>query len=92
MRSNRLIVLETIRNKRRLRARDESFTITNADPQHPIFSNFHVKSGSGLTYFPPKKPPRARHSPGRNARKPTPAEPRPPANSKWQNSLATVAG
>ena len=37
-------------NKRRLRAREESFTISNADPQHPIFSNFHVKSGSGLTY------------------------------------------
>src|ERR1041385_3030496 len=37
-------------NKRRLRAREESFTIANADPRHPIFSNFHVKSGSGLTY------------------------------------------
>ena len=37
-------------DKRRLRARDESFTITNADPQHPIFSNFQVKSASGLTY------------------------------------------
>src|SRR6058998_4067161 len=37
-------------NKRRLRAREESFTIANIDPQHPIFSNFHVKSGSGLTY------------------------------------------
>jgi len=37
-------------NKRRLRAREEPFTISNADPQHPIFSNFRVKSGSGLTY------------------------------------------
>ncbi len=37
-------------NKRRLRAREESFTIANIDPQHPIFSNFQVKSGSGLTY------------------------------------------
>src|SRR6059036_671529 len=37
-------------NKRRLRAREESFTISNADPRHPVFSNFHVKSGSGLTY------------------------------------------
>src|SRR5712671_4286749 len=37
-------------NKRRLRAREESFTIANADPAHPIFSNFTVKSTSGLTY------------------------------------------
>src|SRR5437016_10180116 len=37
-------------NKRRLRAREESFTISNVDPQHPVFSNFHVASGSGLTY------------------------------------------
>src|SRR3989442_15094596 len=37
-------------NKRRLRASEESFTISNADPQYPIFSNFQVKSGSGLTY------------------------------------------
>jgi hypothetical protein len=37
-------------NKRRLRARDESFEIANADPRHPVFSNFHVKSGSGLAY------------------------------------------
>ena len=36
--------------KRRQRAREESFVITNATPQHPIFSNFHVKSASGLTY------------------------------------------
>src|SRR5213076_2133717 len=37
-------------NKRRLRAREESFTIANTEPQHPIFSNFRVKSASGLTY------------------------------------------
>ena len=37
-------------NRRRLRARTESFVIHNSDPAHPIFSNFRVKSGSGLTY------------------------------------------
>jgi hypothetical protein len=37
-------------NRRRERARSEDFKITNATPAHPIFSNFHVKSGSGLTY------------------------------------------
>src|SRR5438034_1503766 len=37
-------------NKRRLRAREESFAIANADPQFPIFSNFRVKSISGLIY------------------------------------------
>jgi hypothetical protein len=37
-------------NKRRLRAREESFVISNTDPRHPIFSNFRVKSRSGLTY------------------------------------------
>src|SRR5216117_3204280 len=37
-------------NKRRLRAREESFTISNVDPQHPVFSNFRVSSGSGLNY------------------------------------------
>jgi hypothetical protein len=36
--------------KRRQRARDESFVITNRSPAHPIFSNFRVKSGSGLEY------------------------------------------
>jgi hypothetical protein len=34
--------------KRRQRARDESFIITNTSPAHPIFSNFRVKSASGL--------------------------------------------
>jgi SNF2-related domain/Helicase conserved C-terminal domain len=37
-------------NRRRLRAQTEEFRITNRDPRHPIFSNFHVRSGSGLTY------------------------------------------
>ncbi len=37
-------------NKRRQRARDEAFTISNADPRHPLFSNFRVASRSGLTY------------------------------------------
>jgi superfamily II DNA or RNA helicase len=37
-------------NCRRLRARTEPFVIQNSDPAHPIFSNFRVKSGSGLTY------------------------------------------
>src|ERR1017187_7277709 len=37
-------------NRRRARALSEDFKITNATPAHPIFSNFHVKSGSGLTY------------------------------------------
>jgi hypothetical protein len=37
-------------NRRRERARNEDFKITNTTPAHPIFSNFQVKSGSGLTY------------------------------------------
>lgn len=37
-------------NRRRARAETEDFQITNLDPQHPIFSNFQVRSGSGLTY------------------------------------------
>ncbi|MCX6902974.1 MAG: SNF2-related protein, partial [Verrucomicrobia bacterium] len=37
-------------NKRRLRARQETFVISNLHPAHPIFSNFRVKSASGLTY------------------------------------------
>src|SRR3989441_35989 len=36
--------------RRRLRAQEESFAISNLDPQHPVFSNFRVKSGSGLIY------------------------------------------
>lgn len=38
-------------NKRRQRAREEAFVITNTDMRHPIFSNFRVKSASGLTYL-----------------------------------------
>jgi len=37
-------------NKRRLRARSESLRISNANPEYPIFSNFRVKSPSGMTY------------------------------------------
>jgi hypothetical protein len=37
-------------NKRRLRARTESLHVANTDPAHPIFSNFHVRSASGMTY------------------------------------------
>ena len=37
--------------KRRLRAEEESFAITNLDPAHPVFSEFSVRSGSGMTYF-----------------------------------------
>jgi len=37
-------------NKRRQRAHEESFVIANATPAHPIFSNFRVKSASGLHY------------------------------------------
>ena len=36
--------------RRQLRAREESFRITNLDARHPIFSNFRVQSASGLTY------------------------------------------
>jgi hypothetical protein len=36
--------------KRRQRAQEESFVIANVTPEHPIFSNFRVKSASGLTY------------------------------------------
>src|SRR5439155_20162505 len=37
-------------NRRRARAQTEDFRISNADTRHPIFSNFRVQSGSGLTY------------------------------------------
>jgi hypothetical protein len=36
--------------KRRYRAQTESLRVQNIDPRFPIFSNFAVKSGSGLTY------------------------------------------
>ena len=37
-------------NRRRLRAREESFVIRNTDVRFPVFSNFSVGSGSGLNY------------------------------------------
>jgi len=37
-------------NRRRLRAREGSFVIRNADGRFPVFSSFAVGSGSGLTY------------------------------------------
>jgi superfamily II DNA or RNA helicase len=37
-------------NRRRKRAREESFVIRNADARFPVFSNFSVGSGSGMTY------------------------------------------
>ncbi len=36
--------------RRRLRARSGHFAISNLDAKHPIFSNFRIRSGSGLTY------------------------------------------
>jgi superfamily II DNA or RNA helicase len=38
-------------NRRRLRAQTEAFQVVNCDASHPVFSNFRVKSGSGLTYL-----------------------------------------
>lgn len=37
-------------NRRRQRAREGSFVIRNSDARFPVFSNFSVRSGSGLTY------------------------------------------
>lgn len=37
-------------NRRILRAREEKFGIRNLTPRHPIFSDFEVKSQSGMTY------------------------------------------
>src|SRR6058998_2781072 len=37
-------------NRRRARAQTEEFRISNTDARYPIFSNFRVQSGSGLTY------------------------------------------
>ncbi len=37
-------------NRRVLRAREENPPTRNLDPRHPIYSNFEVKSGSGVTY------------------------------------------
>ncbi len=36
--------------RRRYRAQTESLRVQNLDPRFPIFSNFAVRSGSGLTY------------------------------------------
>jgi hypothetical protein len=37
-------------NKRRLRARAEGLSVTNADAAQPVFSNFRVRSPSGVVY------------------------------------------
>ena len=37
-------------NRRRARAQAEEFKISNMNPAHPVFSNFAVKSGSGMRY------------------------------------------
>ncbi len=37
-------------SRRRQRAREERFVISNSEPRHPIFSNFRVGSRSGLNY------------------------------------------
>jgi hypothetical protein len=37
-------------NRRRWRAQTGSFQIRNVNPRHPIFSNFAVRSDSGLSY------------------------------------------
>ena len=37
--------------RRRYRAQTESLRVRNLDPRFPIFSNFAVKSPSGLTYL-----------------------------------------
>ena len=37
-------------NRRRERARNEVFKISNLTPRHPVFSTFTVHSGSGLNY------------------------------------------
>ncbi len=49
-------------NKRRQRAREESFVISNTTPEHPIFSNFRVKSASGQTYTVEIRDLQSRHS------------------------------
>src|SRR5713226_6266076 len=48
-------------NRRRLRAQTEEFRIANADARHPIFSNFLIQSGSGLTYSVEVRDVRQRH-------------------------------
>lgn len=41
---------EDERNRRKLRAQNESVKITNLTPEHPIYSNFHIQSESGMAY------------------------------------------
>ena len=41
---------EDERNRRKLRAQKESFQISNLTPEHPIYSNFSIRSESGMTY------------------------------------------
>ena len=48
-------------NRRRWRAQNESFAITNLDARHPIFSNFRVQSGSGMAYIVEVRDPAQRH-------------------------------
>jgi hypothetical protein len=36
--------------KRQLRAKEETFRISNLDSSHPIFSNFEIRSSSGMAY------------------------------------------
>jgi superfamily II DNA or RNA helicase len=42
---------EDERNRRRLRAREEKFTLRNNRPDWPVFSNFQVVSLSGMRYM-----------------------------------------
>ena len=37
-------------DKRRYRAQTEQMRVRNLDPQYPVYSNFEVKSLSGLSY------------------------------------------
>ncbi len=37
-------------NRRRLRAQNERFAISNTDPREPVHSRFRVKSATGMTY------------------------------------------
>lgn len=49
-------------NKRRQRAEEENFVISNLTPEHPVFSSFRVKSGSGQTYTVEIRDLQSRHS------------------------------
>ena len=37
-------------NRRKVRGKEEAFSITNHNPQHPIHSHFRIDSGSGQSY------------------------------------------